>query len=216
MATIHRGSTLTPTKLELIGSWLPHQPWYRGGPRSDLAKAGGFRLDDPAGAVGVEFLVITEAPRTYLVPLTYRDAPLAEAEHALLGTAEHEVLGTRWVYDGARDPLLVAQLFALLAGEVTAQAQDISDTPDRSVTGRLDVPVADVRCVGAHDAADATALLIEAPRRLILRLHRVLPPAPGPDPLGELTAEHRQPDGTTARSSFASVHDPATAPLPRP
>ena len=55
MAVIHSHAALAPTKLELLAAWLPTQPWYRaGGPAPDLAKAGGFRLDDPAGRVGLE------------------------------------------------------------------------------------------------------------------------------------------------------------------
>ena len=72
--------------------------------------------------------------RCYLVPMTYRAAPLAGAEEALIGTTEHGVLGLRYVYDGARDPVLAAQLGALLQGEVGAQAQGVSNTPDPSVT----------------------------------------------------------------------------------
>ena len=56
MAIIHR-TTMAPTKLELLTSWLPGRPWYAGGaalPR--LTKAGGFRLDDPDGEVGLEFM----------------------------------------------------------------------------------------------------------------------------------------------------------------
>ena len=30
MATIHTGTTMAPTKLELLADWLPRQPWYRG------------------------------------------------------------------------------------------------------------------------------------------------------------------------------------------
>jgi hypothetical protein len=47
MAIIH-DTTMTPGKLELLTSWLPAQPWYfRTGRELELAKAGGFRLDDP-------------------------------------------------------------------------------------------------------------------------------------------------------------------------
>ena len=81
MAIIHR-TTLTPTKLELLTSWLPGRPWYAGEatvPR--LTKSGGFRLDDPDGEVGLEFMAVTDEsadePVTYHMPLTYRDAPLA-------------------------------------------------------------------------------------------------------------------------------------------
>ncbi|MEV4114634.1 hypothetical protein [Nonomuraea sp. NPDC049695] len=114
MAVIHH-TALKPTKLELLTSWLPSRPWYVGGAGGpELAKAGGFRLDDPEGEVGIEFMVVTDTsgthPTSYLVPLTYRGAPLDGAEHALVGTMEHGVLGRRWAYDGCHDPVLVAQL----------------------------------------------------------------------------------------------------------
>ncbi|CAM5708775.1 hypothetical protein SFUMM280S_01006 [Streptomyces fumanus] len=54
MAVIHR-TYVKPTKLELLTSWLPSRPWYRGGAgEPELTKAGGFRLDDPEGEVGIE------------------------------------------------------------------------------------------------------------------------------------------------------------------
>jgi len=137
MAIIHK-TTLRPGKLDLLAAWLPAQPWYRGDGAPQLSRAGGFRLDDPAGEVGIEFMVVADAgggtERCYLVPMTYRAAPLAGAEEALIGTTEHGVLGLRYVYDGARDPVLAAQLGALLEGEVGAQAQGVSNTPDPSVT----------------------------------------------------------------------------------
>ncbi len=166
MAVIHH-TTLTPSKLELLAGWLPSQPWYVATSRPpELTKAGGFRLDDPAGAVGIEFMIVTdqsgERPVSYHVPLTYRGAPLAGAEHALIGQAEHGVLGTRWVYDGARDPVLLTQLVAFLRGAVAAQAQSVSDTPDPSVVGAWNggagPGVEDLRVVrrlepGQHDPA---------------------------------------------------------------
>ena len=123
MAVIHH-TTLSPTKLELLAEWLPSRPWYQGATgTTGLAKAGGFRLDDPEGEVGIEFMVVTDAagdePVTYLVPLTYRGAPLDGAGYALIGTSEHGVLGPRWIYDGAHDPVLFDQLLALLEGRAT-------------------------------------------------------------------------------------------------
>jgi hypothetical protein len=136
MATIH-STTLAPTKLELLTGWLPQQPWYReGGTAPRLARAGGFRLDDPAGEVGIELMVVTDAAgdgTAYFTPLTYRGAPLAEAAAGLIGTLEHGVLGTRWVYDAEHDPVATAQLLAFVTGAVEAQAQSESDTLDPSV-----------------------------------------------------------------------------------
>jgi len=136
MAVIHR-TTLTPSKLELLASWLPAQPWYRPeGPEPELARAGGFRLDDPDGAVGIEFFVAADRAATYLVPLTYRADPCPQAAGGLIGTAEHGVLGHRWIYDGAHDPVLITALVGLLQGDAQAQAQSESNTPDLTVTSQ--------------------------------------------------------------------------------
>ena len=123
VATIHH-TTLVPSKMELLAGWLPSRRWYRGTGRSpELMKAGGFRLDDPEGAVGIEFMVAADVsgtidgqPTVYHVPLTYRPGPLDGADDGLIGTAEHGVLGRRWIYDGASDPVLVTQLLALIQG----------------------------------------------------------------------------------------------------
>jgi Maltokinase N-terminal cap domain len=58
MAVIHL-TTLVPSKLDLLTSWLPRQDWWVGqltGP--SLARVRGFRLDDRAGEVGIEFMVV--------------------------------------------------------------------------------------------------------------------------------------------------------------
>jgi hypothetical protein len=55
MAVIHR-TTMSPSKLGLLTWWLPSQPWYLDtGREPELTKVGGFRLDDPAAEVGIEF-----------------------------------------------------------------------------------------------------------------------------------------------------------------
>ncbi|MDR6979173.1 hypothetical protein J2X68_005907 [Streptomyces sp. 3330] len=216
MAVVHR-TVLKPTKLELLTSWLPTRPWYAGGTGApELAKAGGFRLDDPQGEVGIEFLVVTDTaegrPATsYLVPLTYRGAPLDGAEHALVGVMEHGVLGRRWAYDGCHDPVLGAQLTALIEGRVQAQDQNVSDAPDREVTRSRTgegSPLTDLTdfVAGAVDDRLGTELL--APQGMTLRLHRVLRPAPGDEPLpppqaaGHVAGSWQLPDGTRARGLF--------------
>lgn len=216
MAVIHP-TTVTPTKLELLASWLPTRPWYSGGAdEPTLAKAGGFRLDDPQGEVGIEFMVVTDSggpqPVSYLVPLTYRGAPLDGAEKALVGTMEHGVLGRRWAYDGCHDPVLVTQLLALVEGRVQAQDQSTSDTPDREVTrsytgeGSLSTDVTTT----AVDSTEATDLL--APHGTTLRLHRVLRPAPDGRPLlpkgavGHVAGAWHLPDGSRTHGLFAVLN----------
>ena len=85
MSLIHR-TTLKPTKLELLTDWLPTRAWYRAGAgQPSLIKAGGFRLDDPAWEVGIEFMVAADGSTAYHVPMTYRGTPLDEIGDALIG-----------------------------------------------------------------------------------------------------------------------------------
>lgn len=209
MAVIHH-TVLKPTKLELIAAWLPSQPWYTGGPGEPvLAKAGGFRLDDPQGEVGIEFMVVTDTagaqPTTYLVPLTYRGATLEGAEHALVGTMEHGVLGRRWAYDGCHDPVLVAQLLALIEGRVLAQDQSASDTPDPEVTRSYIGDGLTAADLTATDDQEGTELL--ASHSAAIRVHRVLRPGrdSAPEAMGHVAGSWNLPDGTRVRGLFVTL-----------
>lgn len=121
MGLVHRTATITPTKQELVESWLPSRPWADG--RSIAEKIAEYRFDDPAGEVGVETILWRADDGSVLqTPLTYRAAPLDAAEEHLIGTAEHSVLGTRWVYDGCGDPMWASTLTtAILTGGTQAQ-----------------------------------------------------------------------------------------------
>src|SRR5258707_11190893 len=60
MAIIH-DTTMSPSKLELLTSWLPAQPWYVDTGRApELAKVGGFRLDDSPPEDRIEFIGVTD------------------------------------------------------------------------------------------------------------------------------------------------------------
>lgn len=108
MALFH-AATITPTKAELIADWAPTQAW---GPPADvpIEVIGAYRFDDPEGRVGMEIHLVTAGSTVLHVPLTYRDEPLDRADDALIVEMQHSVLGTRWVYDGMRDPQLVVML----------------------------------------------------------------------------------------------------------
>jgi Maltokinase N-terminal cap domain len=207
MAVIHH-TTLTPTKPELLAAWLPGQPWYRdGGQAPDLARVGGFRLDDPDGAVGLEFMVVTDAVTgtTYHVPLTYRDSELPGADSGLIGTAEHGVLGRRWVYDGAYDPVLVAQLVALIQGQAEPQAQSESSTPDPTVTTGPPATAAPLTAIAsAVVASTAVGTELGLAGGLTVWIHRIL--SPGEEDRGPgVSATWTLPDGTVARGVFATA-----------
>jgi hypothetical protein len=216
MAVIH-DTTLTPGKLDLLSAWLPSQPWYIG-TEPELRKAGGFRLDDPDGEVGIEFMLVGDGPVTYHVPLTYRGTPLDGADQALMGTAEHGVLGRRWIYDGAHDPVLLAQLLALLGGGVEPQAQSMTDTPDPSVTRHLagdGLPTV----AGPADVVngpDGTDLIVRTRSAgpLTLQVVRVLAPDRQSDTakaLGHVTAGWRSPDGDQRRGPFVLLYEATPA-----
>ncbi|QKW39146.1 1,4-alpha-glucan branching protein [Actinomadura sp. NAK00032] len=212
MAVIYE-TTMTPGKLELLTAWLPTQPWYAGpGPAPRLAKAGGFRLDDPDGEVGMEFMVVTDTsgdrPVTYHAPLSYRGAALDGAEEGLVGTSEHGVLGRRWVYDGTRDPVLVAQLLALLQGRAEPQHQTSGGTPDPSVSAHFTEgtasPLAAITAI--ENGPDGTAITVatEPSGTLTIGVARVLHPHnTATDAQTHVTAPWRTPDGTEHRAPFA-------------
>lgn len=112
MALLHEAS-ISPRKDELVGPWLLTRRWWDG--ETDRSPVGSFRLDDPAGEVGMEcFLFGSSSGSALFVPLTYRDAPLPGSEASLLGTLEHSVLGTRYVYDACADPVFVATVLQMM------------------------------------------------------------------------------------------------------
>ncbi len=106
MALLHE-ATISPRKDELIEPWLRTRSWWDG--VAERGPVASFRLDDPAGQVGMECFLFGSAEKsTLFVPVTYRGTPLPGAEPSLIGTMEHSVLGTRYVYDACADPVFVA------------------------------------------------------------------------------------------------------------
>lgn len=209
MGRFHR-ATITPTKAELIAGWVPTQHW---GPPADVPVEviGGYRFDDPDGRVGMEPHLVTAGGVLLHVPLTYRDEPLDGGEGALIAEMEHSVLGTRWVYDGLRDPLFVTMLAAVaMTGQGEALGMAVYD-------GRWYVAPTNVRIQGGgwtlervpvdgFEAVsdDATAVVLRNDRfeLTVFRRPAVRPrPAIGltatwdgqPDPV--VLAEVRAPDG---------------------
>ena len=158
----------TPSKLAALTAWLPRQPWAAALDTSALEQVGAFRLDDPAGAVGIETLLVRTADGVLLqVPLTYRAAPPDGAADALVATMAHSVLGDRWAYDGCADPVAVRELArAVLTGgheavlEVDTGAGRQRREPTMRVSGSGSsggaVPV--VEAVSRTDSATATTV----------------------------------------------------------
>ena len=190
MALFHL-ATLTPTKADLIAEWAPTQPW---GPPPDVPVEviGSYRFDDPDGRVGMEIHLVTAGETVLQVPLTYRDEPLRGAEEALIVEMQHSVLGTRWVYDGLRDPHLVLMLAAVaMTGQGEALGMAVYE-------GRWYIAPSNVRIQGGgwaqervpvdgFDVADedATSVVLRNDRFELTVFRRLVP---GPRPAIGLTA----------------------------
>lgn len=161
MAVIHRAE-LRPSKLEALAAWLPDQPWSGVSAGDDLAIAGKFRFDDPAGEVGVETVLVRTADgRVLQAPLTYRGAPLDGAEAFLVTEMDHSVLGRRWVYDAVGDPVYADVLRRAIATgghEATLERADGSGAWDGEGTASGSGSDADSPAVTTVDAQTSGAL----------------------------------------------------------
>jgi hypothetical protein len=190
VARFHR-ATIEPTKAELIAEWAPTQAWGPGG-SDPMEVIGSYRFDDPDGRVGMEVHLVTAGDTLLQVPLSYRDEPLPGAVDALITEMQHSVLGTRWVYDGLRDPLLCTMLAAVaMTGQGEALGMAVYDS-------RWYVAPSNVRIQGggwtqervAVDgfelrSDDATASVLQNDRFELIVFRR---PVPGPPPAIGLTA----------------------------
>jgi hypothetical protein len=138
MGIVHR-ATLTPSKQELVEAWLPSRPWAEG--MQVAEKVAEYRLDDPAGEVGVETILWRTTDGDLVqTPLTYRAEPLPGAEAHLVGTTDHSVLGERWVYDGCGDPVWASTLVAaILTGGTQSQMYLEEDGARVDVPARMQV-----------------------------------------------------------------------------
>ena len=177
MALIHR-ATLSPSKLELLTGWLPSRSWFTGD--AAVRQLGSYRFDDPDGEVGMEaFLLQAPGGSVLHVPVTYRGAPLADADQLLVGTMEHSVLGTRWVYDGCGDPVWVtAMLTTTLTGGT--QAEELVDMGDhrepRAATatvvgsGTPRTPVGPVGTLSCRDEGATTVVRTDQFELVVVRV----------------------------------------------
>ncbi|MGQ4615809.1 maltokinase N-terminal cap-like domain-containing protein [Nocardia sp. R7R-8] len=137
------------------------------------------------------------------MPLTYRDSPLPDAVEALVGISEHGVLGTRWVYDAARDPVAVAQIVALLTGCARPQAQSDSDTPDPSVIVCIAEGLS--RTQGFGPVQDGSSYTDIPVGDRIVRIHRLVQVAAEPAVTAGVSAPWRLDDGAAATGVFIEV-----------
>ena len=190
MARFHL-ATVTPTKADLIAEWAPTQPWGPP-PGVPIEVIGSYRFDDPDGRVGMEIHLVTAGDTLLQVPLTYRDEPLPGAEDALIVEMQHSVLGTRWVYDGLRDPRLTVMLAAVaMTGQGEALGMAVYE--DRWYIAPSNVRIQGGGWTQERVPVDGFDVTHEDPTSVVLRNERFQltvsrRPVPGPRPAIGLTA----------------------------
>lgn len=184
MAIFHR-ATITPTKAELIAAWAPTQPWGWAAAEG-IDVIGSYRFDDPDGRVGMETHLVAAGGVLFQLPLTYRDEPLDGGEDAFITQMQHSVLGTRYVYDGLRDPQFVVMLAGVaMTGQGEALGMVVYD-------GRWYIAPSNVRIRGGgwsleRVSVDGFELAADEPTGSLLRNDRFdltvfRRPTPGPRP----------------------------------
>jgi hypothetical protein len=181
MGLVHHTASISPTKQELAEAWVPTRTWGAG--RAVVEKVAEYRLDDPAGEVGVETILWRlDDDSICQVPFTYRAAPLEGADAHLIDTMEHSALGRRWIYDGCGDPVWAAGLVHTIRTGGTQSQMFIEqdgrriDVPPRMVvhgTGAEDLTPSPVVLGHAVDDATSTSVLADG-RPLVLS--RILTP----------------------------------------
>ena len=181
MGLVHHTASISPSKQELAEAWVPTRTW--GADRTVVKKIAEYRLDDPAGEVGVETILWRlDDDSICQVPFTYRAAPLMGAEAHLIDTMEHSALGRRWIYDGCGDPVWAAGLVhAIRTGgtqspmffEQDGQRVDVPPRMTVRGTGSEDLAPSPVVLGHAVDDGASTSVLVDG---VPLVLHRILTP----------------------------------------
>ena len=123
---------LTPALTALLQEWLPRQRWFPvKTPDFEMSQAGSVGLDDPNGHAGLAVFLLTittrgadGGPRTAVVqvPLSFRPAPAAGRERALVGQAAGTDPSRPWVYDAVHDPDFVGGWLELIRNEGKASS----------------------------------------------------------------------------------------------
>lgn len=107
-----------PGFLDILQTWLPHQPWFpHGTGRRTLTRVGGLRLPTPEGDADqrlfleLHLFTVEHAggSERIAVPVALRSRPSALAgKNAFIGKLATQEFGEVWVYDGARDRAFLA------------------------------------------------------------------------------------------------------------
>jgi predicted trehalose synthase len=176
--------------LSLLTEWMPGQRWYAGkGRQPVLRPIGDWELRAPGAAMRVH-LVLDEAarpPTLYQVPVSERTDPLASAEAAFIGQLVGDG-GTRYLYDGPRDPAFAGALLHLLmhGGEASGHGMEVrgvSLTGDRGLEIRASrVHTGEQSNTSiVYEVARADSAADQEPERIVCKLFRAVHHGENPD-----------------------------------
>ncbi|MBG0741660.1 1,4-alpha-glucan branching protein GlgB [Paeniglutamicibacter antarcticus] len=182
---------LTAGIAELLTTWLPDQRWYPAkGSTVALHSAGGFRLADSSpdkgadAGVGLEvhFIAVDDGNRTQVlqVPLSFRSAPLAGADAALVAEIEDPALGRLWIYDAPHDQVFISAWLDLLRGSstVTEGTATAFSSPTFGESRREDL--GDARVLSSEQS-NTSVIVQNADKPVIIKFFRVLGAGVNPD-----------------------------------
>ncbi len=181
------GTSTSPLP-DLLTAWMPGQRWFPSKGRDiSLSRAGGIRLEDPAGKVGLEVhIVAVESGRrldVVNVPLTFRAEPLDGAEAALIGETEHAELGRRYVYDGTHDPVFISAWLDLIRSEAGTGDGRTTATALGGFASTDGVSPSDDISVLGGEQSNTSVVISSGKTPMILKFFRVLAAGESPDVL---------------------------------
>ncbi|TDL38083.1 1,4-alpha-glucan branching enzyme [Arthrobacter nitrophenolicus] len=180
---------LTPALTALLQEWLPKQRWFPiKSPDFEMSQAGSLGLEDPArhAALSVFLLnVSTQGPdgarRTAVVqvPLSFRPAPAAGMERALVGEAAGTDPSRPWVYDAVHDPDFVGSWLELIRNEEKAASGTAAGF---KVPGSYRLPSArGVVKVLSGEQSNSSVIVDDGESAAIVKFFRVLSEGANPE-----------------------------------
>ncbi|KNH15437.1 glycogen branching protein [Arthrobacter sp. ZBG10] len=180
---------LTPALTALLREWLPRQRWFP--VKTDdfeMSQAGSLGLADPAGHAGLAVFILNVTTRTpdggprtsvVQVPLSFRPAPAAGMERALVGQAAGTDPSRTWVYDAVHDPDFVAAWLELIRHQGTAPTGTATGF---KVAGDYRLPTArGVVKVLSGEQSNSSVIVDDGESAAIVKFFRVLSDGTNPE-----------------------------------
>ncbi|TLM82003.1 1,4-alpha-glucan branching enzyme [Pseudarthrobacter sp. NamE5] len=180
---------LTPALTDLLRQWLPQQRWFPvKTPEFDMSQVGSLGLEDPSGHAGLAVFVLSVTTQTsdggqrtavVQVPLSFRQAPAAGMERALVGQAAGMDPSRPWVYDAVHDPDFVGSWLKLIRQEEKAPSGTASGF---RVQGNQRIPTTrGVVKVLSGEQSNSSVIVDDGDSAAIVKFFRVLSEGTNPE-----------------------------------